>query len=95
VGHQEDEADPWHIGGAAKELRDGVGASGREEEGAQAIPQVEEADEIENGDAGVMLNVYASPRRIGGSSDVPQREKVLVGRSRIGDSFEKTGEGIG
>jgi len=52
VAHEEDEGNPGHVGRAAQELGDGIGADGGDEEGAQAIPEVEEPDEVEDGHAG-------------------------------------------
>lgn len=40
VAHEEDEADPGHVG-AVDVLGKGVGADGTDEEGADAIPEVE------------------------------------------------------
>lgn len=53
VAHDKGETDPWHIRARAEELCDAVGAAGADEEGAGAVPEVEEADEVEEGDAGV------------------------------------------
>lgn len=47
VAHDEEEADPGHVGAAAQELCDGVGAARADEQSEDAIPEVEEADEVE------------------------------------------------
>ena len=60
VAHEEDEADPGHVGAAAQVLCDGVGAAGADGEGDDAIPEVEEADEVEERDA-----VFTVERRRG------------------------------
>lgn len=51
VAHEEDEADPWHVGASAEEEGDGVGATRGKEDGSQAIPEIEQADEVENADS--------------------------------------------
>jgi hypothetical protein len=51
VAHDEDEADPGHVGAAAQVLCNGVGAASANEEREDAIPEIEKADEVEEGDA--------------------------------------------
>ena len=58
MAHEKDETDPGHVrtvyvGG------EGVGAGGADEEGSDTIPETEEADQVEERDAALML-IYAS-----------------------------------
>lgn len=46
MAHEEDEADPGHVR-TVYIGREGVGAGGTDEESADAIPEIEEADEVE------------------------------------------------
>lgn len=46
MAHEEDEADPGHVW-AVYVLGEGVCADGTDEESADAIPQVEQANEVE------------------------------------------------
>lgn len=57
VAHDKGEADPWHVRARAEEPGDAVGAAGADEEGADAGPEVEQADEVEEGDAGVGVSL--------------------------------------
>jgi hypothetical protein len=56
VAHQEDETDPRHEAGPAKELGDGVGTARRYEHGSEAIPKVEQAHEVEDGYAASVVS---------------------------------------
>lgn len=47
VAHDEDEADPRHVGAGAEVFGNGVGAASADEERDDAIPQIEQADEVE------------------------------------------------
>lgn len=67
VAHDEEEADPGHIGAAAQELCDGVGAARADGQGEDAIPQVEEADEVEERDAVGSLRLWSAQLKGGGS----------------------------
>lgn len=46
VAHQEDEADPWHQR-ALDVFGNDIGTGGADEQGAEASPEVEETDEVE------------------------------------------------
>lgn len=47
VAHDEDEADPRHIRAGTEVFGNGVGAASADEERDDAIPQIEQADEVE------------------------------------------------
>lgn len=47
VTHDEDEADPRHVRAGAEVFRNGVGAASADKERDDAIPQIEQADEVE------------------------------------------------
>lgn len=51
MAHDEDEGEPGHVRGPPEEEGDGVGADRGDEDRAQAGPQVEEADQVEDADA--------------------------------------------
>ena len=46
MAHEEDETDPRHVRTVYIGC-EGIGAGGADEEGANAIPETEEADEVE------------------------------------------------
>lgn len=50
VAHDEDEADPRHVGAGAQVFRNGVDAASADEERDDAIPQIEQTDEVEERD---------------------------------------------
>jgi hypothetical protein len=51
VYHEEDEGDPRHVGASTEIVGDAICATGGDENGSQATPQVEETNQIEDTDA--------------------------------------------
>ena len=50
VAHQKDETYPWHIGRVYSGC-DEIGSTSADEDGPEASPHVEEANQVEHGDA--------------------------------------------
>jgi hypothetical protein len=58
MDHQEDESDPWHER-TLDVSSNGIGPKRADEDGSEAIPEVEEANEVEDRDT---VTVSASSR---------------------------------
>lgn len=106
VAHDEDEADPGHVGAAAEVFGDGVGAARADEKRDDAIPQIEQADEIEEGDALFRAKVgkesaETRTRRTWQSRgglllwrNLQDDEDVLLQGLRVGQALEDSGQRI-
>lgn len=90
VTHEEDEAEPWHVwsldvGG------DEIGADCVDQNHNHAAPEIEETDQVEDGDAR-MFSLSCGPETE--ANVLRDIEDILDLRSIIGQSLENAGKGV-
>lgn len=96
VTHDEDEADPRHVRAGAEVFRDGVGAASADEERDDAIPQIEQADEVEERYTLVMSQEDTKKKKklLLWRRNLQDDEQVLQKRLRVRQALEKSSQRI-
>ena len=90
MAHQKHEADPWHVGRFDFVSYD-VGAGSADGQCAQADPQVEQAGEVEQGDAGEV-----NKRELNNEKwHMPDYERILLPWLTVRYALQDGGKGVG